>query len=791
MFKNKIKDKWFLYGAILIILGLSITVTLFNLGIHKTFAGEDYGFGYDFPKVPLTLAFFNWDSFTSLGKPTTTSTLTLLWTSFIFFLSFLRFNSIFIERFIYFLFFLISGIGLFFLSNLLLSKYYPAYSSKSRYIAALTGSILYMFNHFTAIILAFTITSYHLSYMLLPWIILVVIYSLKDKISFFNIFIFSLLLLILSGGNPSNTISIGFLLAFCLIVFIKDYKIKFGNLLKFCMPSLILLLLFSSYIYLPMLSMRSNPYGNISINNDLFSAAYNSRTTSFLNLLRLGGNSDWSRFPYYANYMENGLIIIFGYMLTGMVLFPMLSSKAKKIKVLFCVIIIIFLFLAKGVHPPLENIFSFLFLNIPYFQMYRAVYHKFVFLLSFSYAVLISIFVIERKKLLLAIFVPIAVLIYYAPFFSNQIVYRHLLTEIPHEYTSISKEIAKDKEDFRILSLPPSPSGGGLILKWSSNNIYIGPHSDYFFLNRSVIDSYWFIKNAFNKLDVTDSWVGSNFEKNVGEMVKYLGVLNIKYLFVHKDFVDGYDFGSGNVRIDGKIKSDTIISFLSKQNKIKLVKENKYFNLYRVSEEAFLLHFYIPNNVVLANNNLKTLLSQQYRKYLDGRVGLFDKKVQLPTIGSQELSFIKVNPTKYKVKISNAKGSFPLIFSESYSTYWKIYVKTQKDNRSFFNKHVNEIADQFFFDDDIFETITKQPIAESTHILANGYANAWIIDPNKLCSGNFTCIKNKDGSYDFEIIVEFWSQRFFYLGLIISITTFIGCLLYLIWTWIMKQRNNT
>ena len=43
----------------------------------------------------------------------------------------------------------------------------------------------------------------------------------------------------------------------------------------------------------------------------------------------------------------------------------------------------------------------------------------------------------------------------------------------------------------------------------------------------------------------------------------------------------------------------------------------------------------------------------------------------------------------------------------------------------------------------------------------------------------------------FEIIVEFWSQRFFYLGLIISITTFIGCLLYLIWTWIMKQRNNT
>ena len=217
--------------------------------------------------------------------------------------------------------------------------------------------------------------------------------------------------------------------------------------------------------------------------------------------------------------------------------------------------------------------------------MYRAVYHKFVFLLSFSYAVLISIFVIERKNC----FLPYSFQLQYLfimPLFSNQIVYRHLLTEIPHEYTSISKEIAKDKEDFRIspyhllLQVVDLFSNGQVIISTLALTLII-------FLNRSVIDSYWFIKNAFNKLDVTDSWVGSNFEKNVGEMVKYLGVLNIKYLFVHKDFVDGYDFGSGNVRIDGKIKSDTIISFLSKQNKIKLVKENKYFNLYRVSEEAF------------------------------------------------------------------------------------------------------------------------------------------------------------------------------------------------------------
>ncbi|MBU4299391.1 hypothetical protein KJ636_05085, partial [Patescibacteria group bacterium] len=50
-----------------------------------------------------------------------------------------------------------------------------------------------------------------------------------------------------------------------------------------------------------------------------------------------------------------------------------------------------------------------------------------------------------------------------------------------------------------------------------------------------------------------------------------------------------------------------------------------------------------------------------------------------------------------------------------------------------------------------------------------------------------SCVKNPDGSYDFEMIVEFWPQRLFYLGLGISGTTLLFCLIYLVWDY---RRNR-
>lgn len=80
-------------------------------------------------------------------------------------------------------------------------------------------------------------------------------------------------------------------------------------------------------------------------------------------------------------------------------------------------------------------------------------------------------------------------------------------------------------------------------------------------------------------------------------------------------------------------------------------------------------------------------------------------------------------------------------------------------------------------------------IPEENHLMMSGYANSWVIDIDKLCGTNSFCTKNSDGTYDMELIVEFWPQRIFYIGSFISILSFLGCLGYLFRTYVINKHR--
>ena len=82
-------------------------------------------------------------------------------------------------------------------------------------------------------------------------------------------------------------------------------------------------------------------------------------------------------------------------------------------------------------------------------------------------------------------------------------------------------------------------------------------------------------------------------------------------------------------------------------------------------------------------------------------------------------------------------------------------------------------------DGSVFETLNTQPLPETRHLEANGFANSWIIDPSKICSSFKKCSKNADGTYDLQLIVEFWPQRLFIIGLTISLIALIMSILYI------------
>jgi len=175
-----------------------------------------------------------------------------------------------------------------------------------------------------------------------------------------------------------------------------------------------------------------------------------------------------------------------------------------------------------------------------------------------------------------------------------------------------------------------------------------------------------------------------------------------------------------------------------------------------------------------------------------------------PITQTPKIKFIKINPTKYKIKVTDATEPYTLVFSESFHEGWKIYVdNTEKSANSadekalitqimgimgkvatkitelflknkdyggevtsYFNSEIKEGTHRMtFLEPATFETWGKEPIVNDNHHLVNGYANSWYIKP-----------ENVGGQKNYELIIEFWPQRLFYIGLAITFSILIGTL---------------
>lgn len=142
----------------------------------------------------------------------------------------------------------------------------------------------------------------------------------------------------------------------------------------------------------------------------------------------------------------------------------------------------------------------------------------------------------------------------------------------------------------------------------------------------------------------------------------------------------------------------------------------------------------------------------------------------------QSTEFELINPTKKLVHIKGAETPFFLAMSESYHPQWQLQMNNEKI-QGFFEKW--------------WPFAKPERIKDEYHYELNGFLNAWYVDVNELCQeGNAACVKNEDGTYDMELVIEFWPQRWFYFGLIISGTTLVGCLGYLIISWRKRKKEK-
>jgi hypothetical protein len=163
-----------------------------------------------------------------------------------------------------------------------------------------------------------------------------------------------------------------------------------------------------------------------------------------------------------------------------------------------------------------------------------------------------------------------------------------------------------------------------------------------------------------------------------------------------------------------------------------------------------------------------------------------------PEIKAPHLEYRQINPTKYVVKVSGASQSFPLFFSDAFHSGWKLYLEenqSDKGDKFIGQERNNSKQNENLSAGRFYDLLFRQSVLNDRHFIANGYANGWWVDLNKL-NGSGDVLKNADGSYDFSLTIEFEPQKYFYMGIFISVGTLLLCLAVLFYSLCLLRYNK-
>ncbi|MCI4626242.1 MAG: hypothetical protein L3V56_09815 [Candidatus Magnetoovum sp. WYHC-5] len=166
------------------------------------------------------------------------------------------------------------------------------------------------------------------------------------------------------------------------------------------------------------------------------------------------------------------------------------------------------------------------------------------------------------------------------------------------------------------------------------------------------------------------------------------------------------------------------------------------------------------DNIQLLKNGYKLLNGNAKNQATLDEVLMYIDKGLLSTIGDGD------EITKIQKKWLNQKQ-----VSVNKETYYYDFISKELSGTIQNNNMVNGNLFETLFCGSVFNNSCLK-INSKNHLKANGFSNAWLIEPDDICKGDSTfCIKNADGSYDMELILEYSPQKLYYITFIISIAT--------------------
>jgi hypothetical protein len=421
---------------------------------------------------------------------------------------------------------------------------------------------------------------------------------------------------------------------------------------------------------------------------------------------------------------------------------------------------------------------------------------------------------------------------------------------IPEDYFKISNSLNEKKANTKIMSSPYSvinSMGWVNFPKWKQ--VGVDPTLQLFESPVIQMNSFY----SFGTWNYGQLWNEQSNEDSKWILL-FSGLLNSKYMIYHKDIAGKFIAQTQDkikyYEENGWIKKIEDNEYFN----VYKVDDSFFLPYFYVSQKNIISQRTINELPrIFSEENWQIQSAVFFENQNQGKDNVL-KKIQNNNIDSPILEFKKINPTKYRVVVHHTSGTLPLVFSESFHDGWKAYLtpseklkiknsnykildgnnddQASKDELAVYIKNgwittlgdgkekiINHMkwenisqkidyAEKYNIDfvsknfqgtiqndnlpnSSVFETWFKKPIDDNqNHLMANGYANSWVINSEDLCKNNNNCIKNADGTYDLEMVVEFWPQRLFYIGIFISGMTFLVCIGYLVYDWRKKKKKK-
>ncbi len=504
-------------------------------------------------------------------------------------------------------------------------------------IARIISSLFYLFNAYIGLSTNRVLSeSTALAYIFTPFLLGIFIRCLnlydERKIKHVIIFVLALLLMSTSVANFPSYIAFWILLLSFFLYEITKNKNKTINYLQYIALVLILLILTNLWWVVPLIFSISEKDSNITLSKDISLkwVVEKSEDSSFLNVFRLFGK--WSfddgvyingKFylyhPQYPMYTKFPLLFIT--FLVPILAFSALLFRPKDRRVLFLSILaVIFIFLAKGMHPPLELINELLYKYIPGFIIYRDPPTKFLPLVIFCYSILIGITINEiyhylarnrkltnLKHALLAL-ITVLVLLNGWPVITGDVIHpeggfhdavlenlKGFQAKIPSYWFEAGAWINSKEEDFRVLLTPQNPFLS-VHYDW-----YLGVDRTPKFIYKPLVTVYpkgLYVRNEMS-LGLAQK-IYNEIKSNSTNIEKLLSIFNVKYILQRND-LDWTYFGNPKLTVSSPTE---IKQILSSKEGIKFVKSFGKLDIYEVDDQFFVPHIYIATNILFIDRNI-------------------------------------------------------------------------------------------------------------------------------------------------------------------------------------------